>query len=83
MGAHLDGATILFLCDAIHDRLRLGFRIASSRAGAGSIWIDYLQVHGTHTTVRLGADLYSGDNHHADPGHTNLDRDGATDVPAL
>src|SRR4029453_8482644 len=83
LGAHLDGATILFLCDAIYDRLRAGFRITSGSAGAGSIWIDHLQVHGAHTTLRGGADLYSGDDHHADTRYSDLDRDGAPDVSAL
>jgi leader peptidase (prepilin peptidase) / N-methyltransferase len=83
LGAHLDGATILFLCDALHDRLRTGFRIAGGSVGSGSIWIDYLQVHGAHTALRCGADLYSCDNHNAHAGHPDLDRDGASDVPAV
>jgi len=83
LGAHLDGATILFLCDTIYDRLRAGFRITSGSAGAGSIWIDYLQVHGAHTALRRGADLCSGDDHHADTRHSDLGRDGAPDVSAL
>ena len=83
LGTHLDGATILFLCDAIYDRLRAGLRITSGSAGAGSIWIDYLQIHGTHTALRRGANLYSGDDHHADTRHSDLGRDGAPDVSAL
>jgi len=83
LGAHLDGATILFFCDAIYDRLRAGLRIASGSAGAGPIWIDYLQVHGAHTALRRGVDLYSGDDHHADTRHSDLGRDGAPDVSAL
>jgi Tat protein translocase TatC len=83
LGTHLDGATILFLCDAIYNRFRVGFRIASGSAGLGSIWFDYLQVHGAHTTLRCRADIYSGDDHHADTRHSDLGRDGAPDVPAL
>ena len=58
-------------------RFRVGFRIASGSAGPGSIWIDYLQVHGAHTTLRCRADIYSGDDHHADTRHSDLGRDGA------
>ena len=83
LGAHLDRATVLFFRNAVHDRLRAGFRIASGSAGARSIWIDYLQVHGAHTTLRRRPDLYSGDDHHADTRHSDLDRAGASDVSAL
>jgi len=83
VGAHLDRATILFFRNSVHDRLRVGFRIASGGAGPGSIWIDHLQIHGAHTTLRCRADFYSGDDHHADTRHSDLDRDGAPDVPAL
>src|SRR6266480_6087987 len=80
---HLDRATILFLCDPLYDRLRTSFRTTSGGAGAGSIWIDYLQVHGAHTPLCRGADLYSGDDHYADTRHSDFDRDGAPDVSAL
>ena len=33
--------------------------------------------------VRRGADLYSGDNHHAHTRHPDPDRNGAPDVPAV
>jgi leader peptidase (prepilin peptidase)/N-methyltransferase len=83
LGAHLDGATILFLRNALHDRLRAGFRIAGGSPGAGSIWNDYVQVYGAHTALCRGTDLYSGDNHHAHTRHPDSDRIGAPDVSAV
>ncbi len=61
----------------------LAFELPVVVLALGSIWIDYLQIHGAHTTVRRCADLYSGDDHHADTRHSDLDRDGAPDVLAL
>lgn len=83
LGAHLDRAAILFFCNTIHHRLRASLRIASGSPGAGSIWIDDLQLYGAYTTVRRGPDLYPGDDHHAHTRHPDLDRDGAPNVSAL
>ena len=83
MGADLDSATVLFLCDAVHDWVRSGVRIASGRSGAGPIWLDHLQVHGPHPAVRSSADLYSGDHHHAYARHPDIGRNGAAHVSAL
>ncbi len=83
MGAHLDRATVLFVRDSIHPRVRVGVRIASRRPGAGPIWIDHLQIHGAHPPIRGRADLYSGDDHHADARHPDVDRNGAADGSTL
>src|SRR5205823_7034670 len=66
LGADLDGTTVLFVRDTIHHRFRVGFRIAGSRPGAGSIWINHLQIYGAHPAVRRRPDFCPGHHHHAD-----------------
>src|SRR4030095_15344496 len=80
MGAHLDCAAVLFFRDAIYDWFWSRLRITGCGAGTGPIWFDNLQVHGAHPTVRRGADLYSGDDHHAHARHSHSDRDGSAHV---
>src|SRR5438067_6693450 len=79
----MDGATVLFFRDAVYNRLWSGVRAASSRPGAGSIWIDHLQIHGAHPAVCLRPHLYPGDHHHTHAGHLDIGRSGAANVPAL
>src|SRR5207244_6571236 len=38
LGAHVDSAAILFIRDAVHDRLRPGFRIAVGGPRSGLVW---------------------------------------------
>src|SRR5438445_724625 len=52
-------------------------------SGAGSIWFNYLRVHGTYAAVCSSADLCPGDHHHAHARYPDLDRNGAADVSAL
>src|SRR5438093_969334 len=83
LGADMDGAAVLLVRDAIHDRLRPGFRIAGRRPRSGPVWISNLQIHGAHSSVRDRAHLYPGDHHHAHARHSDLDRAGAADVSAV
>jgi len=83
LGANLDCAAVLFFCDAIHDRFWSRVRTASRGFGARAIRIDYLSIHGAHPAVRCRAHFYPGDDHHADAGHSNVDRDGSSHVFAL
>src|SRR5260370_18888190 len=83
LGANLDGAAILFLFDAIYDRLRSGLRVAGGGFSPRALRLDHLQVYGAHQALRDRAHFYPGDNHHADAGHPDVDRDGAPDVSAL
>ena len=83
LGADLDGTTVLFVRDTIHHRFRVGFRIAGSRPGAGSIWINHLQIYGAHPAVRRRPDFCPGHHHHADARHPDFDRIGAADVSPL
>ena len=83
LDAYLDRAAVLFFCDAVHDRFRSRFRIAGSGFGSRALRLGHLQIHGAHATVRDRAHFYPGDDHYADAGYPDVDRDGTPDVSAL
>src|ERR1051325_1075515 len=60
----MDGAAVLFFCDAVHDRLWPRLRTAGRRLGAGAFWAGHLPVHGAHPTVGDRAHLHSRDAVH-------------------
>src|ERR1043166_3185843 len=83
LDADVDGAAILFFCDAVHDRLWPRLRTAGRRLGAGAFWAGHLPVHGAHPTVRDRAHLHSRDDHHTDARRAYARGDGVADVFAL
>ncbi len=62
----VDGAAVLFFCDAVHDRFRSRFRTAGGSARPRALRIDHLQIHGAHPPLRDRAHFYPGHDHHTD-----------------
>ena len=79
----MDGAAVLFFCDAVHDRFRSRFRITGGSARPRALRINHVQIHGAHPPLRDRAHFYPGHDHHADAGHPDVDRDGTSDVSPL
>ncbi len=83
MGADVDGAEYYSFVTRFIIGFGLAFELPSRRAGAGPIRIDHVPIHGAHPSLCHRAHLYSGNNHHADPGYPDFGRHGAADVSAI
>ena len=79
----VDGAGILFLRDALHDRLRSRLRVAGGGARARQAGIGYLRIHGPHPALRGRADFRPRGCDYAHPGCPHDDGDGLAHVCAL
>ena len=83
LDGRLDGAGILFLRDAVHDRLRARLRVAGGGARAGAFRACHLSVYGADPALCHRPDFHSGHDHYSYARHFHADRDESADVPAL
>ena len=83
LDTQLDGPGILRVRNSVYPGIWSGFRVACGGTRARAFWTGHLSIYGSDSALRDRANFHSRDDHYADAGYSDLDRNEPADVPAL